>query len=1610
MSGIDESQAYDVVLRSEQGVVFCIIDNVLLDTNNEAIVEWKNIKPHRAVTLTVKNDAGKTLKGGYTIQWSLESGTFLGAGNTVKDVTTGTKLIYEVKLSDELAAQYAAPTAQHVTVGIDSVALTLNRIPTQTVSGVVKAADGTALQGALVSIVQQFNANSSKNTAVTTDENGLFSANVLNVPLIVTVQKNGYRDMVWSGTAENFKNDMFLQELTGTRLLIDLSEVAADTYGSNGSYSVPDLDYAVTIDGTTWNEMEVQYPYLNMNGIVPDGATVCVTATDRSGVYLPATDTFIYQASKTNKVSLGLTEKGHVTVHATSSENNANTLLLFDTDGKLVRSVFMPGLSVDSGTLDEGTYTVVLLGSSVLLSSLPTLSFLAEFGLRNGIDYFSKSVIVQNGKLTDVSGFTVPDLDETKLYKTDPDKTSLFINTSSASVGQNILLRVAYGFSEDKTVENETVEITLPDDCAIVTNSLTVNGYVTANYKQNKNVLTVPTKGGEGVIRLYVRPAKLVEGELLPFVASLSCVLNGNSIIQPIGTAQVVVNEIEWSVPAKTAEKTVTAIGKTAPNASVELYDNGVLVGKTISNSTGSFTTPFELVKSYSHSTHDLKLVLKTADGITFTSGTKKLIYDAQFIAISKVTMVYRGSRYLFDFLTPRTDRMYYSYVPGNSTFSFEVECTVNDPERVTGIQVITTSSRGEKTYIPVRYNADKGCWVGSCSYDSFNCPVKINARCESWGSYIEIDADEFAERAQDQLDKKVPYFTGENDRVIDPKTNTVEISGKRKQYSFRFDYVETQPDSDRWICANQSALGNCYVWLGDDNETRQVSVLMSIPYVKALMQSGETVEELREIAEAHPDSKGYIRITMDLIDESQPNLRVKKAVAQSKQSSCVNTDGFIQDIINQGIHPDDHTADAWRQVLRLRSMILRLCKCYPEYTQDLYNRLDNLASRYFSVKDVLNVIDQIQELLFRAWNNDIASNSTQVVLTFTNLLFDAGFSAAIAGLAGQVYGFSKNCPDDDDDDDDDNGGQSISFSIDPSGYVCEAVPSNRLEGVTVTCFYSPYEDGADAVVWDAAEYDQQNPLSTDENGYYEWFVPEGWWQVRYEKDGYLIGYSDWLPVPPPQTEVHYAMTSTAAPTVEAVNAYPDGVEIRFSQYMDLTTVTDETVAVAVGGSALTGSIYPVNAEASFADPGVQYASVFKFVADMETPLSGSVTVTATTPKNYAGTAMESSVKQTVSVTPRIESVKTDANVVLEFGKTKTLTLSVLPAEAGSGRTVTITSDSPSVVSVSAAKVTTNKQGQATVTLKGELPGATSITYRVDGTDIVGMTTVSVSNEKETCKPVTASLESGSTVDEGTTVTLSTATPGAQIYYTTDGTCPCLEDSDARTLYTGPITLTESVRIIAYAVKEGCYDSGTTVLNYTVNPKESETCEPVTASIESGSEVETGTTVTLSTATPGAQIYYTTDGTCPCLLDNDARTLYTGPITLTESVRIIAYAVKDGYYDSGKTILDYTVILKVRSVKLDDVTLNYKDKVSLKPDITADAGVTTKVKYESANPNVAKVDENGTVTGMKRGTTTITVTVTDGNGNTVKDTCKVTVKYTLIQWIIIILLFGWLWY
>ena len=68
----------------------------------------------------------------------------------------------------------------------------------------------------------------------------------------------------------------------------------------------------------------------------------------------------------------------------------------------------------------------------------------------------------------------------------------------------------------------------------------------------------------------------------------------------------------------------------------------------------------------------------------------------------------------------------------------------------------------------------------------------------------------------------------------------------------------------------------------------------------------------------------------------------------------------------------------------------------------------------------------------------------------------------------------------------------------------------------------------------------------TDNDGNYAWDVPEGWWQVKYELDGYENVYSEWLPVPPPQTDVHIGMISLKTPNVVSAEITDDGLKIVF--------------------------------------------------------------------------------------------------------------------------------------------------------------------------------------------------------------------------------------------------------------------------------------------------------------------------------------------------------------------------------------------------------------------------------------------------------------------------------
>lgn len=163
----------------------------------------------------------------------------------------------------------------------------------------------------------------------------------------------------------------------------------------------------------------------------------------------------------------------------------------------------------------------------------------------------------------------------------------------------------------------------------------------------------------------------------------------------------------------------------------------------------------------------------------------------------------------------------------------------------------------------------------------------------------------------------------------------------------------------------------------------------------------------------------------------------------------------------------------------------------------------------------------------------------------------------------------------------------------------------------------------------------------------------------------------------------------------------------------------------------------------------------------------------------------------------------------------------------------------------------------------------------------------------------------GGEVEKGTQVEITGLT-GATIYYTTDGNDP----TNSSAVYNGPITVDNDMTIKAIAVKRAWTNSAVSTATFTVKAAAPAVAvETPTFSI-AGGEVEEGTTVTISCATSGATIYYTTDGNEP----TTSSAVYSGAITVNKAMTIKAFAAKDGYTDSEVASATFTIKASVKKV------------------------------------------------------------------------------------------------
>ncbi len=153
----------------------------------------------------------------------------------------------------------------------------------------------------------------------------------------------------------------------------------------------------------------------------------------------------------------------------------------------------------------------------------------------------------------------------------------------------------------------------------------------------------------------------------------------------------------------------------------------------------------------------------------------------------------------------------------------------------------------------------------------------------------------------------------------------------------------------------------------------------------------------------------------------------------------------------------------------------------------------------------------------------------------------------------------------------------------------------------------------------------------------------------------------------------------------------------------------------------------------------------------------------------------------------------------------------------------------------------------------------------------------------------------GGTYTAVQSVSISCTTGGASIRYTTNGN----EPTENSNLYSSPISITSTTTIKAKAYKSGYNPSQTASSTYTINIPSvaTPTFNPP------GGTYTAVQSVSISCATPGATIRYTTNGNEPTENSNH----YSSPISISNTTTIKAKAFKTGYLPSQTASSIYTV-------------------------------------------------------------------------------------------------------
>ncbi len=960
---------------------------------------------------------------------------------------------------------------------------------------------------------------------------------------------------------------------------------------------------------------------------------------------------------------------------------NLASVLIGDSVTSIGNNTFYNCTSLESITLPDSVKSI---GSNAFTTNNPNFSIKI-----NNEDSDVVIALIDNETQYTAKHTGINDADDRYL---DRNKTSYYSTSSNLSLSNSLNLVVNYDFKDavKKDVTVSAVRIKLPSSVDFL--GAKINGNMVDNVPNSRGLLILNPTTISGKITLSVR----VSGtSYLSSYAQIEYKLNGKTKTETIGIVNINDNLLTISAPSQTSSSSIEVKGLAVAGDEVKIFVDGIEQNTTIARNTGSYSSTVTL-----NNCKDGEEYLIEARVGDKTASTK-VVYEDDAVSITSAKMIYRGNEY--DLLKSEGKLPVISWAY-NTSFSFVVK--VDKPDKVH--KVIVKSTKGsEQKFLTAYYDDELDAYVatGFKNYvpgiisvvvydesDILQLEREVSKRIEiiENADYSKVEGKITSSQITD-ADNGLGQFSGILTNK-DTGETILDLSYSRSRIPGLPDHVVNNPSVV--VLENDDGSISYYDFFSGNGAVRVYTVVKSLG-ARGVGESSSDyyVDEVKdhfieEIIKSFEDD--LLSESFDVFKDLKDYFENFEKVVDVPVTLINSIDEFytLSQKAWYSVENNSNLSEAEKQEkyseLRKADLVTALY-VVAEFLGEVTVAFVNVCQPPIDVPIVSCLLSAVFDILEVDGLEATYKEGHETI----NLLYTT--------IAGEDLTAMQK------------------YAIDPSGYVYEAVPSNRLEGVTATIYYSKYETGEGAVVWDAGEYDQVNPLITYEDGSYMWDVPEGYWQVKYEKDGYETAYSEWMYVPPERTDVNIALNSTLAPEIEYAVAYSDGVEIGFSQYMDVDSVNKSNINI----NSVDFDVEPLDAEDN--GNGTQFAK--KFFLKSKSILSKTAKITVSGVKNYCGKQLASAYNKTFNVIDRVERLEVKESVYVDSGETTKVVVSALPAAAAKGRTATVKlsgnfDENDSFIARVTENITFDASGKAYIEVNTQLPGDVKVTVSLDNSNI----------------------------------------------------------------------------------------------------------------------------------------------------------------------------------------------------------------------------------------------------------------------------------------------------